>query len=279
MNGRSFFYILFFQVVRKLAASPDCEILLDFAVNSSNLGKLLWGPENQPPSHVLSNKQWCCLTFSSNGEISEHGSFIFPDFNRKLGEENVPGIRFECNTNAEPYQVATIDLSGADEIEGNNCGLVGTIPSSFRQLANLTELNLTKLNFLTEILGLPDSLTHLYACQSENGPKLVPLLPSLPNLAKIDLKAASISGTFPLLPSRSPQLQEVYLSFNRISGSLPDLSPWAGSLKNLFIDQNNMIGSIKFNAPMLKLEQLGISGNAFSGPLPGNTPILEEVRN
>ncbi len=200
-------------------------------------------------------------------------------------------------------RVVTVNLSGGyDEGEGRYVrqGLVGPIP---RELANLTELRILRLDFnaLTgpippelgnlsrlAVLGLwvnaldgpiPPEIGKLNGLRELNignnllsGP-IPPELASLTSLERLDLGNSSGVGDF--------NIYDGSLSVNRLTGPIP---PELGNLANLWylsLGSNQLTGAIPAElGNLVNLGYLTLRGNRLTGPIPpelGNLVNLQDL--
>jgi Leucine-rich repeat (LRR) protein len=121
-------------------------------------------------------------------------------------------------------------------------------------------------NQLTEIVGsgVYSSLETLTL--NDNQITSLSNLSDFPTLKSIDLGSNQISGSIPNIDV--PTLEVLILWNNQLTGSLPTFQHLS-QLKELQLSGNNLIGqlpsSFGFDAT---IEQIGFSGNAFSGTIP-----------
>eukprot|EP01094_Clydonella_sp_ATCC50884_P021924 TRINITY_DN4931_c0_g1_i4.p1 TRINITY_DN4931_c0_g1~~TRINITY_DN4931_c0_g1_i4.p1 ORF type:complete len:1496 (-),score=337.73 TRINITY_DN4931_c0_g1_i4:226-4713(-) len=150
--------------------------------------------------------------------------------------------------------------------------LNGTLPSGFRNLANMTKLNL----FANDIYGdIPDSFCSFTALEKVmlGVNKITSFLPddcwsSLANLQELHMPSNEISTPIPLAFGNAKALVEVDLAYNRIYGELDDPIQSLDSLVALNMSHNSLqvIGPGITKAPNLK--RIVIRGNRVYGELP-----------
>ncbi|KAG5235390.1 LRR receptor serine/threonine-protein kinase [Salix suchowensis] len=138
--------------------------------------------------------------------------------------------------------------------------LTGVLPSEFRNLTHLREIDLTR-NYLNG--SIPASLAEL------------------PNLQTLSLIANRLTGSIPREFGSIATLESLTLEDNLLGGSLhPDLGNLR-SLKRLLLSANNFIGTIPDTFGNLKnLTDFRIDGSELSGKIPsfiGNWTNIERL--
>ncbi|KAJ6826748.1 receptor-like protein kinase HSL1 [Iris pallida] len=94
--------------------------------------------------------------------------------------------------------------------------------------------------------------------------------PSAPTVTSVDLSNLGLSGPFPPVLCRLPNLSSLSLSLNYINSTLPpsSLLP-CPSLARLDLSQNLLVGPLPSSLPSLpSLAYLDLSANNFTGPIP-----------
>nr|XP_028945712.1 receptor-like protein 50 [Malus domestica] len=148
-------------------------------------------------------------------------------------------------------------LFGLKSIENlnlaNNSFNYTQIPSEFKQLTGLHNLNLSCAGFAGQI-------------PREDLPGLLPnSIGNLKMLSKIDLRGCNFTGSIPSSIADLHQLVYFDLSWNKFNGSVPSFS-MAKNLTLIYLSANLLDGTIPsslFSLPML--QGLELSNNHFSG--------------
>ncbi len=150
-------------------------------------------------------------------------------------------------------------------------GLAGGIPAVLGGLEELTRIDLD-VNALTgEIpseLGRLSKLDHLYLFANELTGPIPAELGRLTKLEALDLADNQLSGEIPSELGSMSSLWLLVLDSNRLTGAIPPDLGDLESLEELWLRDNQLTGNIPASLVELDLDQLRLSGNAFSGCIP-----------
>ncbi|GAB2227880.1 hypothetical protein Droror1_Dr00009708 [Drosera rotundifolia] len=132
----------------------------------------------------------------------------------------------------------------------------GAIPDSFQRLNSLTQLDLSH-NLLTG---------ELYS------------ITNMTSLVFLELSWNSLTGTLPTTMSIPGSLQILSLSNNQFSGQMPTSLAYCYQLSVLRMRGNHFNGSIPDGLFAMGLEELDLSWNELSGPIPrGSGGLLQTL--
>ncbi|KAL3576558.1 hypothetical protein D5086_021841 [Populus alba] len=136
--------------------------------------------------------------------------------------------------------------------------LTGVLPSEFRNLTNLREIDLTR-NYI-------------------NGP-IPASLAELPNLQTLSLLANRITGSIPREFGSMATLESLLLSANNFTGTIPDTFGNLKNLTDLILRSCSLNGSIpEYIGNMASLDTLDLSFNKFTGQIPVALESLAKLR-
>jgi Leucine-rich repeat (LRR) protein len=161
------------------------------------------------------------------------------------------------------YGVSYLGLSGYN--------LTGTIPESFGDLVNLTQVFMTE-NFLSG--PLPESLYTLHklfnfdiAENAFNG-TVSNNLGSLTALKLFIINENNFTSTIPSSVSNLHSLQQFDVSYNNMIGTIPEAVYSLTTLTKLVVENNHFFGTIPKNLQKLsKLQSFVLNNNHFFGNL------------
>ncbi|KAL2945564.1 Receptor-like kinase TMK3 [Bienertia sinuspersici] len=198
------------------------------------------------------------------------------------------------------------------QIQVQNLGLIGTLPSDFNKLSKLSNLGLQRNKFhgkLPTFNGLSNlefayldfnnfdeipsdffvGLTSVRVLELDNNPLNATKGWSLPNdvgklaqLVNFSMTSCNLVGPLPEFLGSLPSLSNLRLSYNKLSGVIP-LSFNQSMLQTLWLndqEDEGMSGTIDVIASMPYLTQVWLHGNHFSGAIPesiGNLASLKEL--
>ena len=155
------------------------------------------------------------------------------------------------------------------DLEANQ--LFGPIPPEIGNLSRLTDLNLPGNSLRGEI---PDSLGNLTNLEliALDGNDLYGYIPrrigNLLNLTHLGLSENVLDGVIPPALGNLKNLAYLNLSYNRLSGEIPNAIGSLPVLDGLVLVGNRLTGKIPTELEELRLRELRISDNAFTGCLP-----------
>lgn len=175
------------------------------------------------------------------------------------------------NTPCSWYGI-TCSGSRVYQIELNNNGLSGEVPTRLNTLPGLTFLRLGNNQLTGEIpveLGL---ITNLYEL-SLGGNQLSGIIPDalsdLAYLRTLNLDDNQLTGTIPLSLTTMENIGWLNLSGNQLTGSIPAQLANASTLYSLLLESNQLSGEIPPELGNLTdLYNLGLQYNQLSGEIP-----------
>ncbi|XP_028752980.1 receptor-like protein Cf-9 homolog [Neltuma alba] len=132
-----------------------------------------------------------------------------------------------------------------------NCQFEGPIPQSFKNLTQLTSLDLSSNKFSGGVSSLS----------------------TLVNLIDLSLSNNSFSGQIPLSLSNFEYLYSLDLSMNNFSGEIPDVFGNLSHLYYLTLNNNNFSGQVPSSLLNTSVTFLDLSSNMLHGSLPN--PFFE----
>lgn len=149
--------------------------------------------------------------------------------------------------------------------------LSGPIGEEIARASNLSVLSLSRNEFTGPLpKGIGTIVRLLDFSASEN--KLTGSLPesilNLGQLGRLDLRSNDLSGELPSGIRHWKKLNELDLADNRLSGSIPAEIGGLSVLNYLDLSGNQFSGKVPAELQNLKLNQLNLSYNSLSGPLP-----------
>jgi len=151
----------------------------------------------------------------------------------------------------------TCDSTGVTELQLYNNNLVGQMPISLGNLANLIHLNL----FDNQLTGpIPAQLGHLA------------------NLSTLSLFGNQLTGSIPTSLGNLANLSLLRLDFNELTGQVPTQLGNLTNLGQLWLNRNQLTGPIPSSLGNLSnLTGLWLSGNQLSGPIPSSLGNLANL--
>ncbi|XP_021761979.1 protein STRUBBELIG-RECEPTOR FAMILY 5-like [Chenopodium quinoa] len=167
--------------------------------------------------------------------------------------------------------------SSVTEINLSGLGLTGSLGYQLSNLASVTYFDVSNNKLSGDIpYQLPPNVKHLDL--SNNGftgtvPYSVSLMKSLKDL---DLSHNQLNGQITDMFSSLSNLDLLDLSFNKLSGSLPQSFESLSSLSTLYLQNNQLNGQINVLGK-LKLDELNIANNKFSGWIPNELTKVKKI--
>uniref|UniRef100_A0A6N2KIP0 non-specific serine/threonine protein kinase n=1 Tax=Salix viminalis TaxID=40686 RepID=A0A6N2KIP0_SALVM len=159
--------------------------------------------------------------------------------------------------------------------------LTGVLPSEFRNLTHLREIDLTR-NYLNG--SIPASLAELPNLQTLSliANRLTGSIPrefgSIATLESLTLEDNLLGGSLHPDLGNLRSLKRLLLSANNFTGTIPDTF---GNLKNLTdfrIDGSELSGKIpSFIGNWTNIERLDFQGTSMEGPMPPNISLLKKL--
>ncbi|XP_022720444.1 receptor-like protein kinase HSL1 [Durio zibethinus] len=152
-----------------------------------------------------------------------------------------------------------------------NNSFSGQIGESIANAANLSLLIISRNEFtgsFPEEIGLLDNLVQLSASDNKFSGLLPRSIVKLDELGILDLHGNELAGELPSGIESLKKLNELNLADNDISGRIPDGIGSLSLLNYLDLSNNQLTGGVPFGLQSLKLNQLNLSNNLFSGELP-----------
>ncbi|KAL3509298.1 hypothetical protein ACH5RR_028699 [Cinchona calisaya] len=163
------------------------------------------------------------------------------------------------------------NLTNLEDLWLTNCGLFGSIPSSFGKLSRLVNLDVAENGLTGSIPCFIFQLKNIVQMELYNN-SFTGELPAgwanLTQLRRFDASMNRLTGTIPNDLCELP-LESLHLYENQLDGTLPDTIAKSPNLFELRIFSNRLTGSLPSelgqNSP---LQTLDVSRNQFSGEIP-----------
>lgn len=164
-------------------------------------------------------------------------------------------------------------------LQGNQFS--GSIPSDVGLCPHLMKVDLSYNLFIGEIPSSFSSLNSLIFLNLANNmlsgdfPQWVG---GLTNLEHLDISRNWLTGVLPISIGDLRSLKILSLSENKLSGNLPISLVFCSELRTLHFRNNLLNGSIPERLFSMGFEEVDLSGNAFSGPIPpGSSRMFESL--
>jgi len=162
----------------------------------------------------------------------------------------------------------------------SNENIQGTIPESFKELSNLTFLDLdnnTLSGTIPEFLYGLSALLAVDLNYNDFSGTISSQISQLSNLNFLDLSDNFFNGTIPDVINIMTSLNQLALYENELTGTIPDISSLA-ELKELFLYGNFLNGTLPSFQNLVNLVELDLGNNIITGPIPdiSNLAALED---
>ncbi|KAK7819307.1 receptor-like protein 33, partial [Quercus suber] len=142
----------------------------------------------------------------------------------------------------------------------NNSG--GQFPWSLLNFEVLTYLDLSRNNFIGQLLEVMTNLTQIFSSNNSSNSQLVNKIPS--NLEFLILSGNLLNETIPSWVYIIPSLRYLYLGHNQFTGHIGDFQH--NSLVGLGLNNNNLSGPLPLSiSKLVSLRFLVVSFNNLSG--------------
>jgi Leucine-rich repeat (LRR) protein len=161
------------------------------------------------------------------------------------------------------------------QLAGNN--LVGSLPSDFNNLTNLTDVVIGGNHFNSPIPSLTGltSLKSFFADSSElTGP--IPSLAGLISLVNFIVHDNKLTGSIPLLAGLT-NLGDFEVYNNKLTGPIPPLTGLI-NLTCFYVFSNKLTGSIPPLTGLTNLEDFEVYNNKLTGPIPPDLTSIPKLR-
>lgn len=174
--------------------------------------------------------------------------------------------------------VAVVDLDGYLDADCENCSsngnaLVGSLPTNFWNLKNLTKLSFGS-NFqlnaaFTSAIGNLSQLRFLNLYNVNfSATNIPPEIGNLPQLTTLLLGGNQLTGALPAELGNLTQLKELVISANQLSGTIPNSLNQLTKLESLNLSSNQFSNLPDDLSDLKKLRYLDLSFNPFNTNLP-----------
>ncbi|MCK4664208.1 MAG: hypothetical protein KAT68_15170 [Bacteroidales bacterium] len=164
------------------------------------------------------------------------------------------------------------NLTNLTNLYLNNNLLSGQIPVSIANLRNLDELYLSQnqLNghIIDEICSL-SKLTQLYLDENHFTGNIPANIGNINGLKILYISQNQLTGQIPASICNLSNLQYLYLNENQLSGNIPDAIGNLINLAHLYLNNNQLTGAIPSSiGNLIKLKFLHLNQNQLSGGIP-----------
>lgn len=142
------------------------------------------------------------------------------------------------------------------------------VPPQLSNLYRLQRLDLSHNSFNGPVpiqVGQLGSLQYLFLSCNHFSKSISPAIFGSPSLRDIDLSFNNLTGPLPPQLANLLNLDSLNLSGNRLSGGLPPDLP---ALRHLDLSNNLFTGNLSTLSGSSRLEQVILSSNGFTGPVP-----------
>jgi Leucine-rich repeat (LRR) protein len=181
-----------------------------------------------------------------------------------------------------PYEMGT-SMTDLQVISITECGLTGSIPSSFALLSNLFLIDFSHNNLTVDTtkggLNFLANLSSLVSITLDYNPYITGSLPTniwTSNLAstlrELSLSNTGLYGPLPTELSQLTKLSSLYLDDNAFTGSLTVLQSMT-NLTHLYLEDNLWSTTLlddNFFVELTQLKHLDMSNTSLRGPIPAH---------
>ncbi|HVX28795.1 MAG TPA: leucine-rich repeat domain-containing protein [Parafilimonas sp.] len=179
---------------------------------------------------------------SLKAQVNVQDSLALVDFN------NSTNVNWQTNTPVSTWFGITVTDNKVTAIDLSNFrDLAGSIPASFSNLSNLSDLNLFGANF---------------------GDSISPEIGNLTNLTRLCLSNCNLKGTIPSFLGNLVNLNFLDLSENHFKANVPSFLGNLINLTNLNLSLNDFWGNTSFLGNLTNLTSLNLGYNKFGGKIP-----------
>ena len=168
------------------------------------------------------------------------------------------------------------------ELNLNDWGLQGEIPTELGKLSNLSSLQLIANQLTGEIpteLGKLSNLRWLLLWENRLTGEIPTELGELSNLRVLSLSSNQLKGEIPAELGALSNLTELYLSSNQLKGEIPVQLSSLNNLRQLDLDGNQLMGEIPEElGDLANLRSLDLSGNQLERRIPVELGSLNNLQ-
>ena len=234
----------------------------------------------------------------TSGACATEGAVTDPDNNRVLvsdcnallaARDALAGsvaLNWSARTSIADWQGVTVGGTPqrVTELDLNDNGLTGAIPTELGRLSELKKLVLSRNRLTGQVPEWLGDLTDLEDLSLWGNLLSGPIPTSLGNLSNLEelyLSQNRLTGAIPPSLGDLSNLRELSLFRNQLTGPLPSELGSLTNLQRLVLSSNEFTGTLPaWLGDLNKLEALSLWGNDFNGPIPvelGNLSSMREL--